>query len=367
MTNTTNITSDQIPPEWGIQRVISDCPKCHSSFLIPEIDLETKCPVCFQGNLEESTSLFRREPPEKIIPLVIDPKRAIPLLDKFVNEVKIRCDDFSTQQLSSRMKLFYFPMWLVDATVNGQWDARAGFPQQVKSSIERFNNGTWQSQDVIEKKLRWEKRIGEISRRYENIAVLANSTFQKILTYRTNNHNYDLNQSIPYSPSILSKNPIAVPNIEPEIAWQSAQPIFEKLAHNDVVTACDADQIQDYHINPTFEDFNWTQVLLPVLSTYYLDDEGQYQVIMINGQTGEIKGKRIASQRKGFLYASIAFAIALATFLLGLGAFAIAPIIPPVSFLGLLFIPIAIIATVVAGYFMVLPWSWNKTQNQQDE
>jgi hypothetical protein len=366
MSISTNILSDRLPSEWGIQRIIADCAHCHASLLILESDLETLCPICFQGNLKQSPSLFRSEPPERIIPAKIDSNRINPLLDKFVNEVKMRCDDFSTQQLINRMKLLYLPMWLVDATINGQWHASAGFPQHVKSSVEKFSNGSWQSQDVIEKKLRWEKRMGEISRRYDNIAVLASTNFKKIFT-SANNNEFDLNQSTPYSPSLISNDRIAVPNIEPDVAWQNAQPSFEKLVYNDVVIACAADQIQDYHLNPNFSNLNWTQVLLPVLTTYYLDDDGQYQVIMINGQTGTIKGKRIASQRKGFLYAGIAFTIALATFLLGLGAFAIAPIIPPISFLGLLFIPIAVIATIIAGYFMVLPWSWNRAQNQQDE
>lgn len=366
MSISSNILSDRLPTEWGIQRIIADCTNCHSSFLIPEIELEIACPICFQGNLKQSPSLFRSEPPERIIPSKIDSNKANSLLDKFVNEVKMRCDDFSTRQLINRMKLLYLPMWLVDATIIGQWYATAGFPQQVKSSVEKFSNGSWKSQDVIEKKLRWEKRSGEISRRYDNIAVLASTDFNKFLTNADKN-DYDLNQSIPYSPSIIANHRIAVPNIEPDVAWQNAQPSFEKLAYNDVVIACDADKIQDYHLNPNFHNLTWTQVLLPVLTTYYLDDDGQYQVVMINGQTGAIKGKRIASQRKGFLYAGVAFTIALATFLLGLGAFAIAPIFPPISFLGLLFIPIAIIATIVAGYFMVLPWSWNKAQYQQDE
>jgi len=366
MSITSNILSDRLPPEWGIQRIIADCTNCHSSFLIPESDLEIVCPFCFQGNLKQSQSLFRSEPPEKIIPSKIDSNRANILLDKFVNEVKMRCDDFSTQQLINRLNLLYLPMLLVDATINGQWVATAGFPQQVKSSVEKYSNGSWQSQDVIEKKLRWEKRSGEISRRYDNIPVLANTNFDKFLT-SSNKNEYDLNQSIPYSPSIITNDRIAVPNIEPNLAWQKAQPTFEKLACNDVAIACDADQIQDYHLHPDFLNLNWTQVLLPVLTTYYLDDDGQYQIVMINGQTGAIKGKRIASQRKGFLYAGIAFTIALATFLLGLGAFAIAPIIPPISFLGLLLIPIAIIATIIAGYFMVSPWNWNKAQYQQDD
>ena len=44
--------------------------------------------------------------------------------------------------------------------------------------------------------------------------------------------------------------------------------------------------------------WTWTLLLLPLLSAYYLDDEGAPQAVYINGQNGTISGVRRSSMKR---------------------------------------------------------------------
>ena len=69
----------------------------------------------------------------------------------------------------------------MDAQVDGFWKAEMGFDYKVKSSVESFRNQTWDSIDEIDIKTRWESRMGEVHRLYQNINLPALDQHGKLI------------------------------------------------------------------------------------------------------------------------------------------------------------------------------------------
>ena len=97
--------------------------------------------------------------------------------------------------------------------------------------------------------------------------------------------------------------------------------------------------------------------LAPLVVSYYTDDDGKNHPLYINGQSGAIGGVRMASQRKGWRWASILAGIAVALLLMGLLLSAVG-LIP----IGRFLIFVAILVGMAALVPAVWPWQWNRRQ-----
>jgi hypothetical protein len=120
--------------------------------------------------------------------------------------------------------------------------------------------------------------------------------------------------------------------------------------------------VRRFTLHAGYANLHWTQLLLPVYTTLYAADDGAPQVIFINGQTGAISGRRLASQRKGWQLAGISAALAAGLFLLSLLCFAAAVLVPPLAALGILGIIVAFGVGLFAIIPAVWPWMWNSKQ-----
>ena len=102
--------------------------------------------------------------------------------------------------------------------------------------------------------------------------------------------------------------------------------------------------------------------MLPVYDSYYTDDEGQTHPVYINGQSGNVGGTRLASQRKGWIWAGVLFAIAVVLFLSGIVSFAAAPLFPPLGVLGTVLVILGLALGVSSVIPAAWPWRWNREQ-----
>ena len=106
-----------------------------------------------------------------------------------------------------------------------------------------------------------------------------------------------------------------LPNRPPQDAWPDARPRFQDEATQECCQAAGGDHIREFRWSAEYDNLNWTQLLLPVYTTYYLDDEQKPQVVLIHGQSGRISGARRASLKRARRMALIIAGVAGAIFL----------------------------------------------------
>ena len=350
---------DTLAEIWGVPRQPAGCSLCKQVHLVEASRLGGICPHCVRGMLESQPAVLRQEPPERLIPFSQSREELYTILKNYTNGVWIRPDDFNPEDLLKRLMPVFWPEWLVDSAIVGYWSAEMGYDYQVKSSEELYRAGQWQTREVVETRVRWEARAGQIARSYDNIRVPGMEEHHRLSQLIGG---FLLDRIMPYQPVKIGQASLRVPDLSPESAWPLAQANLDRAAGIDCTQAAGAQHVRNFNLRAGYESVNWTQLLLPVYVTYYTDDQGVPNPIYINGQTGVAGGLRLASQRKGWIWAGVSLAIASVFFVLGLISFVATPLFAPLGALGGLLVLLGLGMGVFAIVPAVWPWRWNRDQ-----
>jgi hypothetical protein len=313
------------------------------------------------GGLTWSTQpvRLRPEPPELLVPFQKSPADLRPAIDRFVRQVWLRPGDFNTPALLQRLTPIYWPMWLVDGDLSGDWQAEMGYDYQVKSSQESFVEGKWKTREQIETRIRWEPRLGKLTRHYDNAAACALSETDRIVacigaTQRK--------AALPYRPEAFGQAAIRIPDLPPENAWPLAQAALHQTAAEECRQAAQAQHLRNYAIHPAYTNLHWTQLLQPMYATYYRDDQDRPQIVLVNGQSGLIGGPRRASQRKGCLWSAIGLASSAFLLFIYLLLVLLGRSVSGLSSLAVMTICLALGVGLLAIVPAFWPWQWNRNR-----
>ena len=350
-------TPSAIQAIWKINLQPVGCSLCKQVFLVDPAFANQVCPNCASTKLEPQPALLRNEPPELVIPFAKKRVDLAPIFSQFVKGIWLHNDDFNPQALLAKAVPVFWPKWLVDSHLIGHWQAEIGFDYQVKSSKESYKQGNWQTTEVVETRIRWEKRLGELDRQYNNIAVPA-FTDEKNRSGLTGD--YQLMNSVSYDSGLLNQVWIQVPDLHPEQAWPFARHNLDLVSANECMRASAGQHIRNASIQVNYQNINWSQLLLPLWITHYHGDDGKPQMVLINGQTGNIGGRRLASQRKGWLWAGSLVGVAIGLFILGLICAGLGTMFPPLAIIATIFIILAFAVGGCAVVPAIWPWQWNR-------
>jgi hypothetical protein len=138
--------------------------------------------------------------------------------------------------------------------------------------------------------------------------------------------------------------------------------VFDGSGRLDIIceAAKDHPGYREHQTHAAYASLHWTQLLQPMYATYYLDDQGRPQIVLVNGQSGAIGGPRRASQRKGCLWSGIglgssAFLLFIYVLLVLLGKS-----IPALASLAVMTICLALGLGVLSVILAAWPWQWNR-------
>jgi hypothetical protein len=350
---------------WELPYKSAGCEKCGIAHLVEESRIGSACPNCLRGPLEPQPALLRQETPELYLPYMKSRQELAEIYAESTRGVWLAPDDFTPASLLLRTTAVYWPMWLVDGYIIGDWRAEVGFDYQVQSSKEIFTGRDWRTRQQVETRIRWEPRVGQIHRKYDNIPVPAVSDHHTLI--RLIGH-FPLQKSEAYHPKCvdtqLGMSVLRVPDLNPESAWPEAAQNIKKAAGQDCYRASGAQHIRNFAIHDDYDDLHWTQLLLPVYVTYYTDDLGNPRLLFVNGSTGKIGGVRLASQRKGWRTASYVGGAGLLLLLFGVLIALLGFVFPPISVFGVLVAVMGLLVAALAVVPAAWPWQWNRNQQE---
>lgn len=338
---------------WGTSLQTCGCAKCGIAYLAPSDQLTATCPTCFVAKLTPQPTRLPAEAPELLVPFKLNEAQIETLLTKWIEGVWLKPAELNAAQLRARLHQIYLPMFLVDGQLNGAWQAQMGYDYQVISSCDNFVSGKWQSQQVTETRVRWEDRLGTVERGYENIATPALDEHDQIMRALGD---YQINTAQPYTANAVTNQFVRVPTLTPQTAWGFAQSGFHALAANECATAAGAQHHEKFSFTGDYQNLNWTQLLLPLYTTAYTDDEGKVHRVFIHGQSGRIHGKLRASTKMGWLWSGITAGIAFSCFIVTLLSGLIGLAVPPLLLLTIV-LAIFMFVLIIAACVPIL-WAW---------
>jgi len=352
-------TSTNEMASWDLPTAMTvvHCAHCGEAHLLPGETVPAHCPYCLQGPVARQPTLLRKEPPEQVVPFAISPTAMAQVLQRWSRGVRFRPNELNPTLLVRRAYRYFIPVWLVDTRVVGVWRADVGFDYQVVSYQDRYSDvGGWRSEEVREDRIRWEPRIGRIERRYDNVAAPALEDHWKLLARLGE---YDLAQRESYQPEILSGGVVRIPTLDPQAAWPEARMAIDRMAGEECRQASGGNHIRGFTIEAEYQDLHWTQLLIPAYVTWY-QEEGKVWPVLINGQTGQVSGPRLASSRKANTTALVLGVLAVFTFLLGGILALLGTIFSPAAIIGGVLLVIGVLIGLTAPWPAIMAWSHNR-------
>ncbi|MFC1976601.1 hypothetical protein ACFLXQ_09395 [Chloroflexota bacterium] len=359
--NTSDLTST-----WHTNLEAAICEHCDWSYLVPAGSLPVHCPHCFQAWLTpisaQAVNLLYSQPPELILPFTLSADTLAQSIQTFAGHIWFAPDDLKPQNLQARLQRVYLPMWLVDSEVQATWQAEVGFNYEVVSHQDRYNDhrGGWVSQKVTETRIRWEPRLGRLTRTYHNTVAPALEEHRHL---QQQLGAYNLKDSQAYQAQTIADAFIRLPNRLPTDAWPDAIPPIQATAAEECRRAGSADHVRQFRWQADYPTLNWTLLLLPMVVTYYLDDDKKPQPILIHGQSGRLSGPRRASMKRAQRMALIIVGVAVAVFTLSVGLGIVSIFAPRVLVLAIIALAVAIIIGLLAIAPIVIAWQFNRSTN----
>lgn len=348
---------------WGFEVSLAVCERCDWKFLLPAGPVPAACPHCFAADLTvfpADKQIQIPYPPEMSAPFAISPATLQKGIQDFTQGIPFAPQDLNAGTLGNRMKRVYLPVWLVDVEAQATWKAEAGFDYQVVSHQDQYADGGqgWTMRQVQERRTRWELRLGSLHRTYANIPAPALEEHRQIYSALGA---YDSSQAQPYQANALEQAFVRLPDRKPEDAWSDASLGVRNQAAEECRQAIGADHLRQFSWQPEFMRQNWTLLLLPAYTTYYLDDERKPQPVLIHGQTGRVSGKRRASQARAQQTALKLLVAAGVVFLFGLLFSVAAFFFPPALAVGVLGLAIALCLALSAVVPYGIAWWFNRS------
>jgi len=337
---------------WGGDFLLSHCQVCDGNYITPLALVVNTCPYCGQAVWqyvdEAADKPVYTQPPEQMLPFSLTPAQVQQALSHFIRKSWFAPADLTLEQLNGRLHPLFLPVWLVDASAEAQWQAEVGFNYQIVSHREQYDGGGWHSKQITETKIRWEPRLGRLQRRYDNQPAPA---LEEHLHWRRVLGAFETEAATAYQPEAITNAIVRLPNRPPDDAWPDAEAALKTAAAAECRQAAAADHMRDFRWAAAYHDQNWTQLLVPIYTTYYRDDEGVARIIYIHGQTGRLAGQRRASLKSAKKW-SVGIGMAAA------GLFALSLILAAAGFFEASLLPWAVIGLMASfgvGITAVLP------------
>ena len=292
---------------------IEDCPSCKRVFQVPLNWQAIVCPACQQAHLQPSQQASHMPPIELIVPPKLDHNAIRLNLQAFCKGAAFPVPDLNPETLAQRMLLINWPVWLTDSDLSGEWDATFGYDYEVESSREQMGGGSWSSQKVIKTRVKDEPRKGFIERHYDNVLSPALHSHEERLSQLGP---YDLGAAYVSQSQSALEGLSQIGTIMPDNLEDSVKRQFSSLAAHDCQKASGAQHLKSFTFYGEFKNMHWSHAMLPMLSTYYEDDDGVRYVVGMNAQTGVSYGPRIASIKKAWLLTGILLAVSIVLMLI---------------------------------------------------
>lgn len=241
---------------------------------------------------------------------VIDGAEARRRLLAFTGQVAFPSGGLVSDNTAQRLSLVFLPRWSVDVHARGTFRLEAGFPVEVRSTVETWSLGRWVGQQTEERRLHWEPRAGRLDRTYERLEVLTRDDERDLLDACGDR----FPPPVPFDPAAHAA-PVLVPDRGPDEQWPVALGVLRRRVAEDAVAACGAAQVRALELDVDDRDATWSWALFPVWVTRYRDEEGGQHLLMVHGTTGRAVGPRMASPSAAAAHARTASLLAA-----GLGA-----------------------------------------------
>ena len=205
------------------------------------------------------------------------------------------------------------PCWTFDADTSSDYEGQRGVHRQVQE-VSRDANG----QQVVHTRTvtDWYNTSGHVNVSFDDTLVLASSSIPEHLASVL--HGWDINKLAPFSDDYVAGFTVEAYQLALEPAFGQAQQIFKAAIEDAARADIGGDEQRVSSVHTQYGWIAFKHILLPVWICSYKFANKSWRVV-VNGQSGEVKGDRPYSAWKIGLAAFSAIAVVLIVYSLSQG------------------------------------------------
>lgn len=248
--------------------------------------------------------------PDGVVPFSVDKRDIKQSYEKWIQKRWLAPSKLKQLYETDKIQGIYVPYWTFDADVDCAYTAQGG-----KNRKEKVKNSDG---SVTEKTVTdWYNTSGRVKEFFDDVQIKGSNNLKASLLRGV--EPFDTKNKLKsYSPEYLSGYSAECYTISLEDAHQEANRKMESelrdLVRKDVRRRYD--EVRNIRISPNYKDETYKHVLVPVYSTAFTYNSKNYNVL-INGQTGQIKGEYPKSPFKIAIIVAIIIGIIVAAIVFG--------------------------------------------------
>ena len=279
---------------------ILSCKNCGANQHIEENYKSLHCVYCNSPLIIEDAKTEEWILPGAVLPFQIDQKKAYLIFGKWVDKLWWAPNKLKKATLDPQnTKGLYVPFWTFDAQLFATYTGQRGDYYYVSVPYTTTVNGKSVTRYRQERRTRWTPASGSISGFVDDTLIKA--SLQKTGVIPKKIARWNLNALQPFDSSYLAgfvTEKYTIPLKEGHLeANKEAKQIADRWARQDI--GGDTQRISS--LDMTLSEETFKHILLPVFVSAYTFKSKRYN-FFVNGQTGELSGKRPYSFWKIFLF-----------------------------------------------------------------
>ena len=311
----------ELPEEWQAEELTSfedeknarawegtrqvACESCGASWVLDATAAASACPFCGRAHVNAlDTDMVT---PGGVIPFAVNKKQAESKFKEWVRKRRFSPRALREEAFSGHWRGIYFPYWTFDADTATRYTANAGHYYYVPVTRTRTVDGKTETYTTQERRTRWSRVSGQVSRFFDDILIRAVKLVEKAATP----DNFDLSALKPYLPEFLSGFLARRYEIGLEEGYQQAGEVMKRQIREDIERDVGADEVRVLSVNTEVRSRSYKHILLPLWGNHYTYRGKEYDV-WVNGQNGRVSGKAPLSPWKVALAVLLGIGICVA-------------------------------------------------------
>jgi predicted RNA-binding Zn-ribbon protein involved in translation (DUF1610 family) len=300
-------------PDAAMEEVRSaKCESCGAEVAFDPAVHSKECPFCASPMVLD-TGASRHIKPQGVLPFRLTEAEARRALLDWLGRLWFAPSALRQSARAGRaMTGLYTPFWTFDARTASHYTGRRGDHYYETRTVHVTVNGRREARQERVQRTRWTAVSGRVARDFDDVIVLASKALPRGHVEAL--APWDLGALEPYRPDYLAGFRAEGYTVGLAEGHEIARARMAQVIEADVRRAIGGDVQEVHAIRTEWRDETFKHILLPVwLAAYRF--RGKVYRIVINGQTGRVRGERPWS------WVKIAIAALLAAVLLGGGLY----------------------------------------------
>jgi LSD1 subclass zinc finger protein len=296
--------------EEEVAGLLVTCPQCGATTQFDPHVVAAVCAFCATPLVSVTAHAGRQIRPRGLVPFTLTPAAAQELFRKWIDGRWFAPNALKrTVRSVQGVRGVYIPCWTFDARTTSRYVGQRGIDRIVSDTRRDANGNTVVVSRTVTD---WYPASGTVQVAFDDTLVPASSSIPEHLA--TVLHGWDISGMVPAADEYVAGFTVEAYQLGLQPAFEQAKSIFGEGIIAAVRQDIGGSQQRVHDVSTRYDDVTFKHILLPVWICSYLFHDKSWRVV-VNGQTGEVKGDRPWSAWK-IAFAVIAALLVVAVLLL---------------------------------------------------